>query len=50
MYTYPDIFTEQYIAKKGEKFLDEMEIHQTKLQSLLMEFGKPCYVLLAPKE
>jgi predicted transcriptional regulator len=50
MYSYPNLFTEDYIAKKGAKFLDEMEMHQTKLQSLLMEFAKPCYVLFAPKD
>jgi hypothetical protein len=50
MYSYPGTFTEDYIAKKGTKFLDEMEIFQTKLQSMLAEFAKPCYVLFAPKK
>jgi hypothetical protein len=50
MYSYPNIFTERYIAKKGSAFLDNMEIHQKKLQNLISEFAKPCYVLFAPKE
>jgi hypothetical protein len=50
MYSYPNLFTEEYIIKKGTKFLDEMEIYQTKLQSLLIEYAKPCYVLFAPKD
>jgi hypothetical protein len=50
MYSYPNIFTEDYITKKGSKFLDEMEPYQARLQPILMEFSKPCYVLFAPKE
>jgi hypothetical protein len=50
MYSYPNIFTEQYIAKKGGKFLNEMEIYQTKLQSMLSEYAKPLYILFAPRE
>jgi hypothetical protein len=50
MYSYPNIFNEKYIAKKGSVFLDDMEIYQRKLQNLISEFAKPCYVLLAPKE
>lgn len=50
MYSYPNIFTEQYIAKKGPKFLNEMEIYHTKLQSILTEYAKPCYILFAPKK
>ncbi len=50
MYSYPDIFTQQYIARKHEKFLNEMESYQTKLQSMLLEYAKPLYILFAPKE
>jgi hypothetical protein len=50
MYTYPNIFTEEYIAKKGPDFKDELELYHKKLNDLLVEFSKPCYVLLAPKQ
>ncbi len=50
MYSYPNIFTEGYITKKGTDFKDEMKPHAQKLQGLLLEFAKPCYVLLAPSQ
>lgn len=50
MYTYPNIFTEDYIAKKGPDFKDELELYIKKVNDLLVEFSKPCYVLLAPKQ
>jgi hypothetical protein len=49
MYSYPNIFTEGYISKKGSAFLEGMEIHKKKLQSIIVDFEKPCYILLAPK-
>jgi hypothetical protein len=50
MYSYPSIFTENYLNKKGSAFLDDMEIHKKKLQGLIVEYAKPCYILFAPKE
>ena len=50
MYTYPHLFTEDYIEKKGNDFLDDMELHKERLDELLLEFNKPCYVLLAPRK
>jgi len=50
MYSYPNIFTEDYIAKKGVKFMEELEPYLQRLQNLHSEFAKPCYVLLAPRE
>jgi hypothetical protein len=50
MYTYPQIFTEDYIKKKGHDFLDDMVLHQERLEDLILEFNKPCYVLLAPRK
>lgn len=49
MYSYPHIFTEKYIAKKGTDFMDEIQPYMQKLKKILSDFGKPCYVLLAPK-
>lgn len=50
MYSYPNIFTEDYIAKKGKDFKNELEPYIKRLQVLLSEFTRPCYVLLAPRE
>jgi hypothetical protein len=50
MYSYPNIFSEEYIKRKGKAFIDEMKIHKIRLQSILMDFTKPCYILFAPKE
>lgn len=50
MYTYPQIFTEDYIKKKGRDFLDDIELHQGRLEEMILEFNKPCYVLLAPRK
>ena len=49
MYSYPNIFTEEYIVKKGSNFSDELEPYIRSLHSIIFEFTKPCYVLLAPK-
>ncbi|UCE74211.1 MAG: hypothetical protein JSV56_00520 [Methanomassiliicoccales archaeon] len=50
MYSYPKIFTERYIAKKGTSFKDQLEYFQQKLQALLLDFARPCYILLAPRQ
>ena len=50
MYTYPRIFTEKYIQTKGSAFKKELAPFMEKLKSLQLEVGKPCYVLLAPKQ
>jgi hypothetical protein len=50
MYSYPDIFSEDYIKRKGKAFSKEMEIHKARLQTVMADFTKPCYVLFAPKE
>ncbi|UCE36882.1 MAG: hypothetical protein JSW00_15455 [Thermoplasmata archaeon] len=49
MYTYPNLFTEDYIKEKGGEFLDDLEPYFSRLQDLIIEFSKPCYVLLAPR-
>jgi predicted transcriptional regulator len=49
MYSYPNIFTEDYITKKGKDFKGELEPYIRQLQTILLEFEKPCYVLLAPR-
>ncbi len=50
MYTYPRIFTEKYLKTKGTAFKKELAPFMEKLKSLQLEVGKPCYVLLAPKQ
>ncbi len=50
MYSYPNIFTEDYIAKKGKDFKDELAPYISRSQALLSEFAKPCYVVLAPRQ
>lgn len=49
MYSYPNIFTEDYIKKKGTNFKDGLGPYTRELQAMLLEFEKPCYVLLAPR-
>ncbi len=49
MYTYPHIFTETYIEKKGPDFLDDMDPFMIRLKDLISEYTKPCYILLAPR-
>jgi hypothetical protein len=49
MYSYPNIFTEDYLQKKGTDFKDEIQPYLKELQTMLLEFEKPCYVLLAPR-
>jgi hypothetical protein len=50
MYSYPSTFTEDYIAKKGKDFKDELAPYFNRSQILLSEFAKPCYVVLAPRQ
>ena len=50
MYSYPNIFTEEYISEKGPDFVSEMESYMQRLQDLLLDFDSPCYVILAPKK
>jgi hypothetical protein len=50
IYTFPKIFTEKYVQSKGTAFKKELVPFMEKLKSLQLELGKPCYVLLAPKQ
>ncbi len=49
MYSYPNIFTEEYITKKGRAFQAEIEHYVKQLQVMILDYDKPCYVLLAPR-
>ncbi len=49
MYSYPNIFTLDYIKKKDVDFRNELQPYAKELQAMLLEFEKPCYVLLAPR-
>jgi hypothetical protein len=49
MYSYPNIFTEEYISKKGKNFREELEPFMKQVKTIHIEFEKPFYVLLAPK-
>jgi hypothetical protein len=50
MYTFPSIFNEDYIAKKGADFRGEMKPFFDRIITLIVEFENPCYILLAPRQ
>ena len=50
MYSYPDIFTEQYITKKGESLRDKLSVPLEQLSLILREYAKPLYIILSPPD